>query len=76
MTQWQPIETAPRDGTAILVYRSDMGVFSAHYVSPCEFIEDGDDEPGWFSTNGHDLSGNDMPTHWMPIPQPPKDQDK
>lgn len=46
---WQPIETAPRDGEVILVYRQDAGVFPAHYVESrtCDGYEVGDE--CWFS---------------------------
>lgn len=71
MSEWQPIETAPADGTVILAYRRDAGVFSAHYVSPADAVGGDDDEPHWFTTDGEDLT-RCMPTHWMPLPEPPK----
>lgn len=63
---WQPIETAPKDGRTILVYREDAGVVTALYG----YGED-ETEPCWFSTDGEDLTP-DMSTHWMPLPEPPK----
>lgn len=69
--EWQPIETAPRDGTEILAYRRDAGVFTIHFVAPADMIVSDDEEPCWFSLNGDDLT-DDMPTHWMPLPKPPR----
>lgn len=71
---WQDIATAPRDGTEILVYREDAGVFTAHYVEEDAHISSPMNPPEgdfyWFSTCGDDLTG-DMPTHWQPLPTPP-----
>lgn len=58
--EWQPIETAPRDGTRILVVSG--GWHDVAYVG----WNDDDGEPVWF--NG------DVPvqaSHWMPLPAPP-----
>lgn len=61
--EWRPIETAPKDGTAILVWRAHepgrelrrMGIDM--WVGGC-----------WWN------SRRDMqPTHWQPLPAPPKD---
>ncbi|WP_442935585.1 DUF551 domain-containing protein [Nitratireductor sp. CH_MIT9313-5] len=75
--KWQPIETAPQDGSVILVYRSDAGVFAAHYVEEDAHLSTALNPPEgncyWFSTSGEDLTG-DMPTHWMPLPSPPEDK--
>jgi hypothetical protein len=67
---WQPIETAPKDLTEVLVYDADRdGVFVAQYESNAQ--------PPYWSYDTHDLvfnarSGELMkPTHWMPLPSPP-----
>lgn len=62
---WQPIETAPRDGTPILlVCKEDGDVIEAHYTPD----EGGD--PCWY------LDGMAYPTrlftHWRPLPKPPE----
>ena len=68
---WQPIETAPRDGTVFMAYRRDAGILNIHYVSPADLNVGSDDyECRWWTTDGQDLT-SDMPTHWMPLPLPP-----
>ena len=57
-TGWQPIETAPRDGTDILTYC--QGARSVRYWGRGE-----DDEMAWLPR----IRGQ-FPTHWMPLPEP------
>lgn len=75
---WLPIDSAPKDGTVILAYRPDQGVFAAHHVDHGDFLglpEDEWEQPGWWTTDGGDLSSPDlMPTHWMPMPEPPSSE--
>lgn len=61
--QWRPIETAPRDGTEFIAYRPDAGVFTAGYD---------DEQDVWFANHGYEDITDDLPTHWMPLPPPPK----
>lgn len=74
---WQPIETAPKDGSNILLWT----VWDGDEISPEPFSE---------VQLGHWSEGNDLPeghvfhrhsewiterigepTHWMPLPLPP-----
>lgn len=68
--EWQPIETAPKDGTVILAYLKVNGMVQAHYVSPAEMLASDDEEPRWFTTDGQELPLNYL-THWMPLPAAP-----
>ena len=56
---WEPIETAPKDGTWIQGWDSNSNKFL-----------------GYVSITGYDFwtDGNDtvFPTHWQPLPNPPK----
>lgn len=64
---WQPIETAPKDGTGILLYRRYEGKF-LHLVDVGEWQKENEGGPRWawrYSTW--------EPTHWMPLPDPPKE---
>lgn len=62
--QWQPIETAPMDGTRILLCRPN------HIIPVCE---------GWYENNYiksfhwrcYDGGVYKGPIYWMPLPQPP-----
>lgn len=78
MAEWQPIDTAPRDGTPILLaggeddntkYATELE--AAKMRSPCR---------GWWHHDGWIITlaeaccisvGRDNPTHWMPLPEPP-----
>ena len=65
MSEWQPIETAPKDGTEVLVTAFKYNKPPARFVSIAQFSEDGncwqDQEP----------MPVHPPTHWMPLPAPP-----
>lgn len=74
--EWLPIETAPRDGTEVLVW------FSEFYNGMQDIAQWDDDRyakkprPYW-SGRGLHIWGikayrEGKPTHWMPLPPPPK----
>lgn len=73
MSEWQPIETAPTDGTAILVCHEGGTWIAKHkavYQSGYE-----PDNP-WFCLmlNKDHIPARKRkgyPTHWMPLPKPP-----
>ena len=86
MSKWQPIETAPKDGTDILLGasgefpRSTVG----HWADDDEMREVIGDcggecrcpvyeyhDPCWLSWDGG-FTKEHPPTHWMPLPEPPK----
>jgi hypothetical protein len=61
--EWQPIETAPKDGTPVMIYDPEFSikVYVAAWMYDFQWVEaDGE----------HHLEFN--PTHWMPLPEPPK----
>ncbi|WP_424441089.1 DUF551 domain-containing protein [Parvibaculum sp.] len=60
--EWQPIETAPKDGTKILL----TGPHDANgrYMEVCGYWKDR------FPVTWMD--GHGEPTHWMPLPAPPE----
>lgn len=66
LTQWQPIETAPKDGERILVvWLGDVDI--AFWNIEQENWEQ------W--PNGDFVCDTDEITHWMPLPKPPKEDE-
>lgn len=70
--EWQPIETAPKDGTQIVCAWPTRASFE--FEIAVWGINENDD--GWFDEDGgtwFDCEGNELcpPTHWMPMPQAP-----
>lgn len=59
---WQPIETAPKDGKPVLLWKEPT---KEHYVAA--FIRG--DHPGWCTPDGFEIF---RATHWMPLPHPPE----
>jgi hypothetical protein len=75
MTEWQPIETAPKDGTQILVcgtYSSDIAIvrFREH-DRDWRCVSDGFDVIESQSDFGTEYRSFAVPTHWMPLPSLP-----
>lgn len=78
MSEWRPIETAPKDGTPILVAggEDDNTKYAdpdirAFMRAPTRAMWDGD---GWLITLAEAACvGVERltPTHWMPLPTPP-----
>jgi hypothetical protein len=62
---WQPIETAPKDGTDILVVHRENRSFLQIVA-----WEDGETVFKWCSPDGPDYHENAF-SHWMPLPEPP-----
>ena len=77
MSKWQPIETAPRDGTTVLLYpptwkskTCSMGKFNPDkYCQKPKPYWNRDDDNGRVSDSRKAIT-----THWMPLPPPPKEQ--
>jgi len=64
--EWNPISTAPRDGTNILIYyRADGIIYDATF--------DADNYSEWVSSDYEitNFMQSDI-THWMPLPYPPE----
>ncbi|WP_409013866.1 DUF551 domain-containing protein [Dyadobacter sp. CY356] len=65
MTEWQPIETAPKDGTRILICNNPKKnlCFKMHVASFNKL------ENEWIASAPQILK---HVTHWMPLPLPPR----
>lgn len=62
--EWQPIETAPKDGTKVLLW--DDGVTIGEWSENVHPWNDGN----WWVEGGQVTT--QTATHWMPLPEPPK----
>jgi hypothetical protein len=60
-SSWQPIGTAPKDGTAILTFQSNLMTGGKMRVA---VWRDDTVPKGWSASE-------ESPTHWMPLPIPP-----
>jgi len=83
---WQKIETAPKDGTRVLI-STPWGVCVGEYHDEMPQSDCGRAicYAGWFSHDGETHPGHNMgdksdaeqqcpPTHWMPLPPPPQEK--
>ena len=78
MTEWQPIETAPKvpHRTVIIAQQREGGywiVCEAHYVKNARDI-DGKLVSAWFGPGDYgdeEFSQPYRPSHWQPMPLPP-----
>lgn len=69
MNEWQSFETAPRDGSFFICWNGeDMKILNQ--PENCYLGE-------WYFIDGEWCGAFvrfDNPTHWMPLPEPPKEQ--
>ncbi len=87
LVPWQPIETAPKNGTELLGWREDCGVLLIRWTAPIHFMTDTEieressddndwiEQYDWFCADfvgfGGRLDGSETPTYWMPLPPAP-----
>lgn len=80
MNRWKPIDTAPKDGTEIIALYDCGGVYGVRIMwfyteqdyekfNPIGSLED---NVGWWSIRSSVSSEKVNPTHWMPLPEYPK----
>lgn len=86
--EWQPIETAPKNTKVFAAYRNGLGnwrIVTACYHTqlPWSDEQDPDDDSeyapeAWYeeSETSETIYQTDChPTHWIPLPSPPKTED-
>lgn len=59
MGEWQPIETAPKDGTHVLAYGEKHKIVVVFW------------REGWSRWFTHPAQYHAYVTHWMPLPDEP-----
>jgi|APMI01.1.fsa_nt_gi hypothetical protein len=75
---WQPIETAPKDGTDVLLFFPECNrhVWLGSY-DVFETLLNGitqNTHEGWsIGMLGANAAERKEPTHWMPLPDPPSE---
>jgi hypothetical protein len=62
MSEWRPIETAPKDGTRVLI-------FDGAWMTVCQWRDD-----DWAVSWNHEnlCQGGTYVLRWMPLPAPPQ----
>lgn len=72
-TNWQPIDTAPKDGTKIDIWAktwaASSDTFQFERFTNCLWMK-GDSMSG-SSARWLNVPTSYHPTHWMPLPEPP-----
>lgn len=74
MSEWHPIETAPKEYTPILLYSKAIGIaigwWMGLYRPEAATLEGWGP---WGDGNGRfSLNDDEEPTHWMSLPEPPE----
>jgi hypothetical protein len=64
--QWQPIETAPKDGRKLLLWWAGMS-----RVGRCAGVGASRDGGDWWQVPSLECAPTGRPTHWMPLPAAP-----
>jgi hypothetical protein len=64
MSEWQPIATAPKDGTPVLVWGTVNNMLNANNRALAARYD-----RGWWLDGGNATVTH--ATHWMPLPKPP-----
>lgn len=84
--EWKPIESAPTDGTPLLLFCPGVrswnrlsgmpdvvvGMWTTSVRTTGWFSDLGDVDQGYESTGAYFEHEQLSPTHWMPLPEPPK----
>jgi hypothetical protein len=78
MSDWQPIETAPKDGTIIIGHEPRFGIYGGAlgmvWIPPHTRMFHGHkiEHEGYWGSAVHNVHVC-KPTHWMPFPELPKE---
>lgn len=76
MTDWQAIESAPKDGTAFLAYLRVFSSETRELLFGVTHLVYCDDETGDLHDDCEQGWRLEDYEYWMPLPPPPSDQEK
>lgn len=67
MSEWQPIETAPRDGTRVILGANGVSWYGY-------YLDNSKSRAPWSGWRVPSMEPDPgcQPTHWQPLPDPPK----
>jgi hypothetical protein len=65
---WRPIETAPKDGTTVILYCAQPKV--RYRLTVAKWVAT------WKAWQSQPGAWTVSPTHWMPLPAPPASQEQ
>jgi hypothetical protein len=69
MSEWQPIETAPKDGTKVILNGIGESGWNNDNIKEFEIVATGYFKFKLWQTGS--IWRWKTPTHWMPLPEPP-----
>ncbi len=76
MSEWQPIDTAPKDGTEVLLFipnwNNDVKIGNWCDTVELDYGKVRRDRKYWYAGHSYGMAPDPKPTHWMPIPKSPK----
>jgi hypothetical protein len=73
MSGWQPIETAPKDGSRILLWVCTRGSLRRGWAEICWWGKHRDWGDTWLRHDGKEIVGPGVATHWTMLPLRPAD---
>lgn len=68
--QWRTIESAPKDGTRVLLYENEIDGQTVGFWSTCLWVDHGG---AWVIYEARSDTITLEPKNWMPLPSPPSD---
>jgi hypothetical protein len=75
MSEWQPIETAPKDGSWIILWAKDhLEHFGDYPDKSLEYwvARWSNNAWRWYNQDDEVVCNDYEMTHWMPLPDPPQ----
>jgi hypothetical protein len=76
MSEWQPIDTAPKDGTLVDLFAGGERRCHCAWVDYSEPLGSDPEDGEWLQQYAEHITSwfkvHETPTHWMPIPKGPE----